>query len=68
MSFSTTANGADSKDIRSDDKPTVTQGEYDGGAATHSSRAAHPTQRFSPLAIVGLAYSILNSWVAMDPL
>ncbi|CAD6959845.1 unnamed protein product [Tilletia laevis] len=65
MSFSTTANGADSKDIRSDDKPTVTQGEYDGGAATHSSRAAHPTQRFSPLAIVGLAYSILNSWVAM---
>ncbi|CAD6928494.1 unnamed protein product [Tilletia controversa] len=68
MSSSTTANGADSKDIRSDDKPTVTQGEYDDGAATHSSRAAHPTQRFSPLAIVGLAYSILNSWVAMDPL
>ncbi|CAD6903649.1 unnamed protein product [Tilletia controversa] len=63
MSSSTTANGADSKDIRSDDKPTVTQGEYDDGAATHSSRAAHPTQRFSPLAIVGLAYSILNSWV-----
>ncbi|CAD6886653.1 unnamed protein product [Tilletia caries] len=66
MSSSTTANGADSKDIRSDDKPTVTQGEYDGGAATHSSRAAHPTQRFSPLAIVGLAYSILNSWVCLS--
>ncbi|KAK0551049.1 hypothetical protein OC846_003427 [Tilletia horrida] len=26
---------------------------------------SHPTERFSPLAIVGLAYSILNSWVAM---
>ncbi|KAE8209862.1 hypothetical protein CF327_g6200 [Tilletia walkeri] len=61
MSSPTTAQQSESN---ASEKANVTQGEYGTVVAGHSSRA-HPPERFSPLAIVGLAYSILNSWVAM---
>ncbi|KAK0517683.1 hypothetical protein OC835_008084, partial [Tilletia horrida] len=52
------------------EKPQVSvssteNGEIEPHSGHDHARHAHSPERFSPLAIVGLAYSILNSWVAM---